>query len=167
MSDNPPVNVNNPRSGRDEKDDKDEKPAKKGGFSRWMLIGLGAVTVIIILLFVVAIIGGMADSEGVSNFFRILRDFFIIVLALQGIVICLALVILVLQVAALINLLNSEVQPIVDETRETISTARGTIQFVGKNVAEPVIRIASSVSFARAFVGELLGIRRNLIGRGK
>ncbi len=114
----------------------------------------------IIVALVVAILGGLSGSEGVAAAFAIMRDFFIIVLALQGILISVALVVLVLQLSALINLLRNEIAPLIDEARTTLSTVRGTTQFVSQNLTGPVIRAASTVAGVRAFLGELAGIRR-------
>jgi hypothetical protein len=134
------------------------------GITRWIIIAVAALGGLVVLALIIALIGGLTGSEGVAAAFRVLRDFFIIVLALQGILISVALVVLVLQLSALINLLRSEIKPIVDETRETMTTVRGTAQFVSENVASPVIRVSAAVAGARAFVGELAGIRRNVNG---
>src|SRR6266487_1725141 len=99
------------------------------GIVRWIVISLSVLGGVIVLALVIAIVGGLSNSEGVASMFRILRDFFIIVLALQGILISVALVVLILQLTALINLLRNEIKPIVDETRQTMTTVRGTAQF--------------------------------------
>ncbi len=70
-----------------------------------------------------------------------IRDVFIIFMALESLVIGLALVILVIQLARLINLLQNEIKPILDSTNETVSTLRGTTQFLSDNLAEPVIKL--------------------------
>ena len=62
-------------------------------------------------------------------------------MALESLVIGLALVILVVQLARLINLLQNEIKPILDSTNETVSTLRGTTQFLSDNLAEPVIKL--------------------------
>ncbi len=134
------------------------------GVVRWVVIALVILAGVIVVSLIIASVGGITGSEGVASAFRILRDFFIIVLALQGILISVALVVLILQLSALINLLRSEIKPIVDEARQTMATVRGTAQFVSHNVTEPVIRISSAMAGARAFIGELTGIRRNLAG---
>jgi len=135
------------------------------GIVKWIIIALGVLGAVVVVALIIAIIGGISGSDGVAAAFRILRDFFIIVLALQGILISVALVVLILQLTALINLLRTEIKPIVDETRQTLTTVKGTSQFVSENVASPVIREASTVAGARAFIGELSGIRRNVSGR--
>jgi len=144
----------------------DEIKGENGGpaFVRYLLIGLGSLIAVIVLGLLVAVIGGVSNSEGVSNFFRILRDFFIIILALQGILISVALVILILQLSSLINLLRNEIKPIVDETRLTLTTIRGTTEFVSRNVTAPVIKTMAFVSGVRTFMGELAQLRSNVNG---
>src|SRR5215470_14145308 len=137
--------------------DSDDSP----GVVKWIVISLGILGAVIVLALVIAIVGGLSNSEGVASMFRILRDFFIIVLALQGILISVALVVLILQLTSLINLLRNEIKPLVDDARSTLSTVRGTTQFISKNVSTPVIQIASTLAGARAFFNELAAIRRN------
>jgi spore maturation protein SpmA len=141
--------------------------ARQGGLSRWLLIGVGGLIGMIVVLFGIAVIGGIADSEGVANFFRILRDLFIVILALQSILIAIALVILITQISTLINILSSEVKPIIEEAQETVSTARDTTEFISRNVATPVIRMTSTAVGVGVFMRELLAIRRNLSGKAR
>ena len=51
------------------------------------------------------------------------------------------LVVLIIQLARLINLLQNDIQPILDSTNETVSTLRGTTAFLSENVVEPVIKM--------------------------
>src|SRR5258708_9955227 len=134
------------------------------GFVKWIVIALGALIAVVIVALVVAIVGGVSGYEGVGSAFRILRDFFIIVLALQGILISVALVVLILQLTSLINLLRNEIKPLVDEARSTLTTVRGTTQFISNNVSTHVIQIAPTMVGALAYFGELAAIRRNVNG---
>ena len=52
-----------------------------------------------------------------------------------------ALVILMIQLAVLINLLQNEIKPILNSTNETVNTLRGTVTFLSDNLAEPVIKL--------------------------
>lgn len=70
-----------------------------------------------------------------------IRDVFIIVVALESLVIGVALIVLVVQLASLINLLQNEVRPILHATNETVNTLRGTAEFLGENMVEPVIKL--------------------------
>jgi hypothetical protein len=138
------------------------EPQASPSIVRWIIIALGSLVAVIVLALIVAIVGGITGSEGVASAFRVLRDFFIIVLALQGILISFALVVLILQLTALINLLRNEIAPLVTEARRTMTTVRGTTEFVSKNVAAPIIKVSAVMAGARAFIGELAGIRRNV-----
>jgi hypothetical protein len=51
----------------------------------------------------------------------------------------------------LINLLQNEIKPIVESTNETVSTLRGTTQFISDNVSEPVIRLNEYMAGATEF----------------
>lgn len=70
-----------------------------------------------------------------------IRDVFIIFMALEALVIGVALVILSIQLSILINLLNNEIKPILNSTNETVNTLRGTASFLSNNLVEPVIKL--------------------------
>ncbi|MEP7284255.1 MAG: hypothetical protein ABI947_00645 [Chloroflexota bacterium] len=129
---------------------------------RGIIIALAVLGIVIVLAWVIAVVGGMTGSQRDDNTFRTLRDFFIIVLALQGILVSVALVVLILQLTALINLLRNEIKPLIDEAHQTLTTVRGTTEFVSRNVTTPVIKVAAAFSGARAFLSEISMIRRNV-----
>jgi len=70
-----------------------------------------------------------------------IRDIFIIVMAVESLVIGLTLIILLFQLARLINLLQNEIKPILDSTNETVSHLRGTTVFLSDNLVHPVIKL--------------------------
>jgi len=88
-----------------------------------------------------------------------IRDVFIIVVALESLVIGVALIVLVMQLASLINLLQNEVRPILQATNETVNTLRGTAEFLGENVVEPVIKLNGYLS-GLARMLELMGLKK-------
>lgn len=75
-----------------------------------------------------------------------IRDVFIIFMAFESLIIGAALVVLIVQIASLINLLNNEIKPMLEATNETISTLRGTTQFLSENLVEPVMKLNSYVA---------------------
>jgi len=100
------------------------------------------VVVVILILLVISILGSIAyllnqTPEKVA----LIRDVFIIFMALQSILTGLALVILMVQLARLINLLQNEIKPILDSTNETVSNLRGTTVFLSDNLVGPVIKL--------------------------
>jgi hypothetical protein len=80
-------------------------------------------------------------------------------MALEFVVVGLALVILIVQLATLINLLQNEIRPILESTNETANTLRGTAVFLSENLTEPVIKLNEYAVAARRLV-ELIGLGR-------
>ena len=87
-----------------------------------------------------------------------IRDVFIIIVAFESLVIGVALVVLVIQLASLINLLQNEIRPILKATTETVNTLRGTAEFLGENVVEPVIKLNGYLAGLKRML-ELMGIK--------
>jgi hypothetical protein len=83
----------------------------------------------------------------------------IIFMAFEFMVLGVAMVILIIQLATLINLLQNEIRPILDSTNATANTLRGTAIFLGDNLVEPVIKINEYLSGLYRFF-ELIGFRR-------
>ena len=88
-----------------------------------------------------------------------IRDIFIIVVALESLIIGVALVVLIVQLASLINLLRNEVRPILDATNETVNNLRGTAEFLGENVVEPVIKLNGYLAGLYRML-ELMGVKK-------
>lgn len=97
--------------------------------------------VVFVIILVALIIGIVLLATAPSDTTAKVRDIFIIIMALESLLIGATLVILIVQVARLINLLQNEVKPILDSTQETVSTLRGTTAFLGDNMVEPVIKM--------------------------
>ena len=87
-----------------------------------------------------------------------IRDVFIIVVALESLVIGVALIVLIVQLASLINLLQNEVRPILHATSETVNTLRGTVEFLGEEVIEPVMKLSGYLAGLKRML-ELMGIK--------
>lgn len=97
---------------------------------------IGAV-VVLILLITAAVLLLRADNDTTGR----VRDVFIIFMALESLVIGVALIVLIVQLATLINLLQNELKPIIQSTNETVNTLRGTVAFISDNVSEPIIKL--------------------------
>jgi hypothetical protein len=133
----------------------------KWTIKRITMIAAGALIAVILLVFVIGVLLALlTDATQTAPRIQIIRDIVIIILALQGIVIVVALAILILQVARLINLLQNEVIPILENTKDTLNTAKGTVEFVSDNVTEPLLRASGFAAGLRVLVSEMGGIRR-------
>jgi len=121
---------------------------------RLMLLWIVLGGLVFLALVVLAVFGLLQSGEQTAK----IRDIFIIFMAFESLVIGAALVILVIQVASLINLLQNEVKPILDATNETVNTLRGTTTFLSENLVEPVIKLNSYLAGLRRLF-RLFGVK--------
>lgn len=113
-----------------------------------------AIIVLVLALLGVAIYFLMQPAAPTDK----IRDVFIIVVALESLIIGVALIVLIIQLASLINLLQNEVRPILNATSETVNTLRGTAEFLGENVVEPIIKLNGYLAGLKRML-ELLGVK--------
>ncbi|HCC78235.1 MAG: hypothetical protein A2X25_01285 [Chloroflexi bacterium GWB2_49_20] len=116
-------------------------PSGQAGLKKQRLLIIGFVVIVLLVIagIVSAIIGLLQDSATTAK----IRDIFLIFMAFESLIIGAALVILVIQVASLINLLQNEVKPILKSTSETVNTLRGTTAFLSENMVAPIIKLNS------------------------
>jgi hypothetical protein len=112
---------------------------------------VGAVVIVLVLaaLLIWAIVWG-AQRYPVE--IATVRDIFIIALALSSCLFTITLMLLLIMVVRLVNMLEFEIKPILEQTNETVRTVRGTTAFVSRNVVRPVAKAG----------GFLAGVRRGL-----
>jgi hypothetical protein len=74
------------------------------------------------------------------------RDILIIFLALTSITVWVMLGILIWQIWRLTKMVQTELKPMIADTKETIATVRGTANFMSENVVSPVIQTSSRMT---------------------
>ncbi len=114
-----------------------------------LIIGITAIAIVAVLgllLIVYLLIQPTTDTAKV-------RDIFIILMALESLVIGLSLIILVIQVASLVNLLQNEIKPILESTQRTVNHLKGTTVFLTENMVEPVMKLNESLAALRSLLG--------------
>jgi hypothetical protein len=122
---------------------------------RWILAAIIVGGIVFLAGISAAVFGLLQTPETTAN----IRDIFIIFMALESLIIGAALVVLIIQVASLINLLRNEVQPILKATNDTVNTLRGTTEFLSENVVDPVIKLNSDVAGLRKLFN-MFGIKK-------
>ena len=122
---------------------------------RLIMIGLVIVGLVLLAGFVASVIFLLQPATPTDT----IRDIFIIIMAFEFLVIGLALIILLIQLARLINLLQNEIQPILESTNETANTLRGTAVFLSENMVEPVVKLNGYMASLRRML-DLLNIGR-------
>jgi len=112
---------------------------------RVIFVGAILVLVAILALAVWAVVAMVDHPAATQN----IRDIVIIFVALESLFLGLALIVLIVQLARLTTLLQDEVKPILDSTKETLSTLRGTTTFLSDNLVQPVIKANSTMAALR------------------
>jgi hypothetical protein len=122
---------------------------------RLLVVVIIAILLLMITGLVFAVIGLLQDSATTAK----IRDIFLIFMAFESLIIGAAMVILVIQVANLVNLLQNEVRPILKSTSETVDTLRGTTAFLSENMVEPVIKLNSYLAGLKKLT-DLMGFKK-------
>jgi hypothetical protein len=104
---------------------------------RQISLALGGILLVFVVFTLVSVYFLLQPTTNTEK----IRDVFIIFLALESMILMLIMVILIFQLSVLINLLQNEIKPILDSTNETVSTLRGTANFLSENLSEPVIKM--------------------------
>ncbi|MFN2263302.1 MAG: hypothetical protein ACK2UM_03495 [Anaerolineales bacterium] len=123
---------------------------------RQMAIAGGIAGVILLLALLVTVVVYLALPD--TNTERI-RDIMIIIMAIEFMFLGIALLVLIVQLATLINLLQNEIIPIVESSSETANTLRGTTEFLSENLTEPVIKLNQYMAGFKRLT-ELIGLTR-------
>ena len=114
-----------------------------------LIAGGVVLLVLLIALLVLAISAMVRDPQGTET----IRDIVIIFVAGETMIVGVALILLVVQLARLTALLQNELRPLIDSTNETVNTLRGTSQFLSQRLVSPVIKANSSVAALRRAFG--------------
>jgi tellurite resistance protein TehA-like permease len=113
--------------------------------------------VVLLILGIGLIVGIFYLAQNYAAQLEALRDVFIIALALESCVFGIVLMLMLLMLIRLVNTLEFEIKPILEQTNETVSTVKGTSTFVSTKVITPVIRVTSVFSGIRKGAQALFG----------
>jgi len=111
-----------------------------------LYVGLAVLALVVLVVGISVAVAYMVQNPAQTE---LLRDIVIILMALEFLLIGLALIVLIVQIARLTALLENEIRPILDSTNETLNTLRGTTTFLSDNLVQPVIKANSSFSAVR------------------
>jgi hypothetical protein len=118
---------------------------------------IGAIVAVVVMVGVLLVALFVLLQPGVPT--DRIRDALIIVVAFETFVVGMALIVLLVQLATLINLLQNEVRPILEATSDTLNTLRGTTEFLSESVVQPVIKLNGYMASMQRVL-ELMGVKR-------
>jgi hypothetical protein len=116
-----------------------------------LIVG-GIIFIALIILIVILLLQPGVPTEAIKNVF-------IIFLAVEMLIVGIAVVVLAVQVATLINLLQNEIRPMLQSTNDTINNLRGTTEFLSENLVEPVLQLNEYLASLKRMM-ELMGLKR-------
>lgn len=116
--------------------------ASKQGIQKWQ-IGLA---VALVLVLVGGVIYFLASNPVRA---QVVRDLFIIFIALEVLIVGALLSILIWQIYRLIRTLQEEIVPVLRSTQEAANTVKGTASFVGEHVVSPVAKASGYLAGLR------------------
>jgi hypothetical protein len=119
----------------------------------YWILGIFAVLLILSIATVIFISSPDVDSGRV-------RDIFLILMALSSFVISVAFVILLVQIALLVNLLDNEIRPVLANLIESVNDLKGTTAFLSENMVEPVMKMNEYVAGLKRLVDILRPFRK-------
>ena len=94
---------------------------------------------------------------------EVIRDIFIIALAIESCLFGIVLIFLLISLIRLINMIEFEIKPILEQTNETIGNLRGATTFVNQKVVQPVAKVTGYVAGLKRGAAVLFGNpRKNL-----
>lgn len=113
-----------------------EQAGNKPGMNKvlYWIIGIFVGLVLLSIVVVILISQPSVDSGRV-------RDIFLILMVLVSFVVSVCLIILLIQVALLVNLLNNEIRPVLANLIDSVNDLKGTTAFLSENLVEPVIKL--------------------------
>src|SRR5689334_8109164 len=135
--------------------EKPTQPSQQDQKMKRIMIGVIIGVIVLLVLLGLAIFFLLQPATPTDK----IRDVFVIIVALESLIIGVAVIVLIVQLASLINLLQNEVRPILTATNETVNNLRGTAEFLGENVVEPVIKLNGYLAGMNRVI-ELMGIKK-------
>jgi len=128
----------------------EEKAAKR---TQMYIIG-GAVGFLALLIAAIVLMASFPAATVV------VRDIAIVFVAVATFLIGLAMILLIFQLQVLIQVLRDEVQPLLRSVNDTVSTVRGTTEFVSHNMVSPIIKAAGFTAGFQRVVRDVVGVVR-------
>lgn len=117
----------------------------------WIWLIVGGLLALFVLLFVVLYLLGGPEQSPLER----VRDIAVIFLALATVLVVLLLGVLVGVAIWLGLLIRDHLIPLLAAATETMTKAKGTVEFVGETVARPIIRTYGRVAALRALLRTL------------
>ena len=133
-----------------------EEPSGSSNNRRTLIILLAVGLLLLFLGGLLVVVNALVQNPETAE---ALRDMVIVLIGIESLVTGVAVIVLIVQVARLTALLQNELRPMLEATNETLSTVRGTTEFLSDNMVRPVVRLGGAAAALRRAI-ELVGLGR-------
>jgi len=128
----------------------------KASTKRVLSFAIVFVLFFIAILIVSFIAFSRLEVEKAAN----IRDVFIIVLAIEALLIGLGMFVLIVQTGMMINILQNQVRPILEDTQATMLKVKSTTAFLAKYAVKPIISANSYSAGLKKLFGLIGSIKK-------
>lgn len=136
-------------------------PKSKWTIQRIVFLSAGILGGVIAIIFGVGLLLAFSGELEITALrIEYIRNIFIVVIGLEGILIIGSISVLIVQVTRLVNMLKRDIKPMLTTAQETVNTAKGTVEFVGDNTVRPIIRTSAFLTGVGVVIRDVGGIRR-------
>jgi hypothetical protein len=133
----------------------------KWTIQRIVFLSAGILGAVIAIIFGVGLLLAFSGELEITALrIQYIRNIFMVVLGLEGILIIGSIAVLIVQITRLVNMVKLDVKPVLMTAQETVNTAKGTVEFVGDNAVRPIIRTSAFMSGMGVVIRDMGGIRR-------
>src|SRR6185369_4822267 len=106
-------------------------PKSKWTIQRIVFLSAGILGAVIAIIFGVGLLLAFSGELEVTALrIEYIRNIFIVVLGLEGILIIGSIAVLIVQITRLVNMLKRDIKPVLTTAQETVNTAKGSVAFV-------------------------------------
>ncbi|HEY64166.1 MAG TPA: hypothetical protein G4O02_06300 [Caldilineae bacterium] len=124
------------------------------GIRKWQIV----LAIIVILALIGLAIYALVTKPQRA---QVVRDLFIIFIAVEVLAVGVLLGVLIWQIYRLLRTLQEEILPILHSTQEAANTVKGTASFVGEHVASPIAKASGYLAGLREAAAVLAGRTRD------
>lgn len=138
-------------------ENEEPKPFSWSATIKWVALG---IAVSMMVIFGIGLYFAFSNAEVNAPRIQVIREVLSSILILLSITIVTSLAVFILQIIHLVSTIRHETAPILEITQETVTQVKGTVEFVGQQVAKPIITVSAWGAAISSIIGDLGGICR-------
>lgn len=145
----------------------DESTNQGPSFSRILFLIVGGFFGLYLLVFLLGLIATLIFPRSAAAYLAYLTDLVDLAMSISTILIVVATAVFVAQLARFVNLLGSELRPLLQDARHAVREVRETVGFVNEHGLQPLVQVQAFFAGLVKFLREISRISRILRNRAE